>query len=184
MFLLSRFITEKKTSLSAPQLRVEHFSLYLLLVTLPLTHSASAESNLGRHFVLVTSAFSVESGEHRVFLQVRKGRKISGWEWEQDVFLCVCVFMCVCVCVLSTLDGSQSAIRRIGSNSILERKLPTRSQTKRVHPHSAHQSTPRLLFLFFFLCSDTVTRSFHFFSIIFRKLSYLQNLNNVKNMLI
>ena len=145
IFLLSGFITEKKTSLSAPQLRVEHFSLYLLRVTLPLTCGASAESNLGRHFVLVTSAFSVESGEHRVFLQVWKGRKISGSEWEQDVFLCVCVFVCVCVCVcVRTVHSgwqpisNQTNRKQQHPGEEAGRHVARRRESTHTHPIKAH----------------------------------------------
>lgn len=96
IFRLKCFITGKQTSLSRWNTLafISHSELF------PSTQSESAGLNVGGHFVLVTSALSGEHREPWALLKVRKGRKISDPEWEQDVFLGVCVCK-VCVSVHS-----------------------------------------------------------------------------------
>lgn len=140
-----------------PRLDVEHLGLYLLLLSLPLNHTQTSEAIL---FWLHQS----EVIKRTVFLKVRKGRKISGSEWEQDVFLGVCVsLVCLCVrCPLWMAANRQSDKLEVAAS--WRGNWLTRSQTKRVHPHEPHQSTPCLLYLSAF-CSDTfVTQKMSEFS--------------------
>lgn len=114
---LSSFTSVRKTSLSTPQLGAEHF----ILSAARLPSSEKQQVHKPERWKPFCSGYMIRRGlqwgEHVLFLKVTKGRKISGSRVRTG-----CFSGCLSVCVLSTLDASQSAIKQIGSNDILEGK--------------------------------------------------------------